>query len=97
MIEKVVAQSITEQARGKQWLEDNQLFKKTVEVDIDNAIKNAASLGKNAVYFTLSFSLYPAANQISNLKQMAVQAYRSAGYEISAHSCSGITELTISW
>lgn len=97
MIEKVVAQSITEQARGEQWLEDNRLFKKTVEVDIDNAIKNAASLGKNTVYFTLSFNLYPTANQISNLKQMIVQAYRSAGYEISTHSCSGITELTISW
>ena len=97
MIEKVVAQSITEQARGEQWLEDSKLFKKIIETDIDNVIKNAASLGKNVAYFILSFSLYPAANQISNLKQMVVQAYRSAGYEISAHSCSGITEITISW
>lgn len=97
MIEKVVAQSITEQARGKQWFEDNRLFKKTVEVDIDNAIKYAASLGKDIVYYNLSIGLYPAANQISNLRQMAVETYRSAGYEVSSRNCSGITELTISW
>ena len=97
MIEKVVAQSITEQARGQQWLEDNRLFKKTVEADIDNAIKHAASLGKNVVYCNLSFGIYPTVNQLSNLRQMAVEAYRSAGYEVSSRNCSGITELTISW
>lgn len=97
MIEKIVAQSITEQARGKQWLEDNQLFKRTVENDIDNAIKYAANLGKDHAYITLSAGIYPAVNQVSNLKHMAIETYRSAGYEISARCCSGITELTISW
>ena len=97
MIEKVVAQLITEQARGEQWLKDNRLFKKVVEIDIDNAIKHAASLGKDVVYYNLSIGLYPAVNQISNFRRMAVEAYHSAGYEVSARNCSGITELTISW
>ena len=97
VIEKVVAQSITEQTRGEQWLQDQNLFKKTVESDIDSAIAGAARLGKDTVYCRLSAGIYPAANSISNLKKMVVEAYRRAGYEVSAHSCNGITELTISW
>ena len=97
MIEKIVAQSITEQARGEQWLQDQKLFKKTVESDIDSAITGAAKLGKNTVYCRLSAGIYPAANSISNLKNMVVETYRRAGYEVSTCSCSGITELTISW
>lgn len=97
MIEKIVAQSITEQTRGEQWLQDQKLFKKTVESDIDSAITGAAKLGKDTVYCRLSAGIYPTANSISNLKNMVVEAYRRAGYEVSAHSCNGITELTISW
>lgn len=97
MIEKIVAQSITEQTRGEQWLQDQKLFKKTVESDIDSAITGAAKLGKDVVYCRLSTFLYPTANSISNLKNMVVEAYRHAGYEVSTHSCNGITELTISW
>lgn len=97
MIEKIVAQSITEQTRGEQWLQDQNLFKKTVESDIDNAIMGAAKLGKATVYCRLSAGIYPTANSISNLKSMVVETYRHAGYEVSTHSCNGITELTISW
>jgi hypothetical protein len=97
VIEKIVAQSITEQTRGEQWLQDQKLFKKTVEPDIDSAITGAAKLGKNTVYCSLSSYSYPTVNQVSNLRQMIVEAYRSAGYEVSAHVCNGITELTISW
>ena len=97
MIEKIVAQSITEQTRGEQWLQDQKLFKKTVESDIDSAIMGAAKLGKDTVYCRLSTGIYPTANSISNLKSMVVETYRHAGYEVSTHSCNGITELTISW
>ena len=97
MIEKVVAQSITEQTKSEQWLQDQKLFKKTVELDIDSAIMGAAKLGKNTVYCRLSVGIYPTANSISNLKNIVLEAYRDAGYEVSAHVFNGITELTISW
>lgn len=97
MIDKIIAQSITEQTRGEQWHQDQQLFKKVVESDIDGAITGAARLGKDTVYCCLSAGIYPTANSISNLKKMVIEAYRRAGYEVSAHSCSGTTELTISW
>lgn len=97
MIEKIVAQSITEQTRGEQWLQDQKLFKKTVESDIDSAIMGAAKLGKNTVYYCLSAYTYPTASSISNLKNMVVEVYHRAGYEVSAHSCNGAIELTISW
>jgi hypothetical protein len=97
VIEKIVAQSITEQTRGEQWLQDQKLFKKTVESDIDSAITGAAKLGKDTAYCRLSACVYPTANSISNLKNMVVETYRRAGYEVSAHSCNGITEVTISW
>lgn len=97
MIEKIVAQAITEQTRDEQWLQDQKLFKKTVESDIDSAIMGAAKLGKDTVYCRLSANVYPTANSISNLKNMVVGAYRRAGYEISTNSCNGVIELTISW
>ena len=97
MIEKVVAQSIAEQARGEQWFQDQKLFKKAVEPDIDSAITGAAKLGKDSVYFRLYVSIYPTANSISNLKKLAVEAYRRAGYEVSDCSCGENTGLTISW
>lgn len=97
MIEKIVAQSITEQARGEQWLQDQKLFKKTVESDIDSAITDAARHGKDRVYCRLSTLSYPTANSISNLEKMIVDAYRHAGYEISTCVYAEDTTLTISW
>jgi hypothetical protein len=97
VIEKNVAQSITEQTRNEQWLQDQNLFKKTVESDIDGAIMGAAKLGKNTVYCYLSVGIYPTANSISNLEDMAVETYRHEGYEVSTRSYKGITELAISW
>ena len=97
MIEKTVAQLVTEQTKKEQWLQDQRLFKETVELDIDGAIMGAAKLGKNTVYCSLSSYSYPTVNQLYNLRQMIVEAYHSAGYEVSTHSCNGIIELTISW
>ena len=86
MIEKLLLNRSPNKTRGEQWLQDQKLFKKTVEPDIDSAIMGAAKLGKATVYCRLSAGIYPTANSISNLKNIVVKAYRHAGYKVSTHS-----------
>ena len=97
MIEKTVAQSVTEQTKEERRLQDQKLFKEQVEPNIDDVIMCAARLGKDTAYYRLSDCLYPTATSISNLRNIVVEAYRHAGYIVTSHCCKGFVELTISW
>lgn len=96
MISKSKAIALTEQAKGKQWLEDLAYFTKTLEKQIDESIQFSAQEARTSVFINIYRGAHPV-HQLSNLSSMIKNTYGAEGYTVSTEVKGVELEVTISW
>ena len=96
MIKKEEAEALMLEAKNRQFQEDYNTFRKTIEKDIDTLIRSSAKNGKAQAYLTISHASYTF-NVLANISSLIRDFYSMAGYQVSTQTSGCELEVIISW